>query len=505
MSKTKSLRYLDMKTFKSITLLLASFSFVFADDHSNEAPVESDYYPITTIPLPEGEVIEVSGIDILPGNKVAIASRRGDIFVGEGVWENDPTPKWTLYARGLHETLGISWKDGWLYATQRPEVTRMKDRDGDGRADIFETVADDWGINGDYHEYAFGTRHDKNGDIWVVLCLTGSGGADDKSPFRGWCMRVTEDGQCIPSGYGIRSPGGIGFNHLGDVFYCDNQGLWNGSSSLKHLRPGGFQGNPTGNKYFALTDALGPKPPEPESGSRIEIERKKLPDLVPPPVVLPHGKVGNSPAGIECDETNGKFGPFKNQLFVSEQTHSKVLRVFLEKVNGFYQGAVFPFLEGFGSGNIVARFAPDGSMFTGGTNRGWGSRGKSPFSFQRVNWTGKIPFEVHEMRVKPDGFELTFTQPADEKSLADVSSYTMESYTYIYQKGYGSPVVDKTEPVISKAIPGKNGKSVRLIVEGMVKGNVHELKMPGIRHKDTEQSLLHDVAYYTLNEIPKAN
>ena len=151
----------------------------------------------------------------------------------------------------------------------------------------------------------------------------------------------------------------------------------------------------------------------------------------------------------------------------------------------------------------MARFAPDGSMFTGGTNRGWGSRGKSPFSFQRVNWTGKIPFEVHEMRVKPNGFELIFTQPADEKSLVDVSSYTMESYTYIYQKGYGSPVVDKTEPIISKAIPGKKGNSVRLIVEGMVKGNVHELKMPGIRRKGSDQPLLHDVAYYTLNEIPK--
>ena len=41
---------------------------------TDKNPVESDYYPITTIPLPEGEVIEVSGIDILPGNKVAIAS-----------------------------------------------------------------------------------------------------------------------------------------------------------------------------------------------------------------------------------------------------------------------------------------------------------------------------------------------------------------------------------------------------------------------------------------------
>ncbi|MBT5915905.1 MAG: hypothetical protein HOH60_06090 [Opitutae bacterium] len=491
---------------KNLTFSLLSFvcvaAIMHADDPSDTLPVESDYYPITTIPLPEGEVIEVSGIDILPGNKVAIASRRGDIFVGEDIFGEEPNPKWTLFARGLHEVLGIAWKDGWLYATQRPEVSRIKDSDGDGRADVFETVADDWGINGNYHEYAFGTRHDKNGDIWVVLCLTGSSGADDKSPFRGWCMRVTPKGETIPTGYGIRSPGGIGFNHLGDVFYCDNQGLWNGSSSLKHLRPGGFQGNPVGNKYFALTDALGSMPPEPETGSRIEVERKRVPDLVPPPVVLPHGKLGNSPAGIECDETGGKFGPFANQLFVSEQTHSKVNRVFLEKVNGFYQGAAFPFLEGFGSGNIVARFASDGSMFTGGTNRGWGSRGKSPFSFQRVNWTGKVPFEVHEMRVKPDGFELTFTREADVKTLADVASYTMETYTYIYQKGYGSPEVDGTVPVISKATPAKDGKSVRLKVDGMVKGHVHELKMPGIRRKGVKQPLLHNVAYYTLNEIP---
>ena len=54
--------------------------------------MESDYYPITTIPLPEGEVIEVSGIGVLPGNKVAIASRRGDIFVGESVFGEDPNP-----------------------------------------------------------------------------------------------------------------------------------------------------------------------------------------------------------------------------------------------------------------------------------------------------------------------------------------------------------------------------------------------------------------------------
>ena len=57
--------------------------------------------------------------------------------------------------------------------------------------------------------------------------------------------------------------------------------------------------------------------------------------------------------------------------------------------------------------------------------------------------------------------------------------------------------------MITKATPGQDGISVRLEVDGMVKGHVHELKMPGIRRKGTEQPLLHEVAYYTLNEIPK--
>ena len=105
-------------------------------------------------------------------------------------------------------------------------------------------------------------------------------------------------------------------------------------------------------------------------------------------------------------------------------------------------------------------------------------------SFQRVNWTGKVPFEVHEMRVKPDGFELTFTQPANEKSLAMYLPTPWNHTPTFIKKDMVAPV-DKTEPVISKAIPEKSGKSVRLIVDGMVKGNVHELKCWEFASKDS--------------------
>ncbi|MDA0768010.1 MAG: hypothetical protein O3A92_14470 [Verrucomicrobia bacterium] len=463
------------------------------------APQMADFYERVEIPLPEGEVMEIGSIALMPEKKVAVATRRGDVWICEGAYEADVSKvKWSLFARGLHEPFGMFYKEGWLYLTQRPEITRLKDSDDDGRADRFETIAAPWDINGDYHEFTFGTDPDKDGNIYTVSCLTGSAGAG--SDWRGWSFRVNLNGDYEPHASGIRSPGGIGFNKEGDVFYCDNQGPWNGSSSLKHLKKGGFMGNPSGNKYHKILGL--PAPPEPESGSRMEIERKRFPDLVPPAVILPHGKVGQSPTGVIYDQTEGKFGPFAGQVLVGEQTHSEVQRVFLEQVNGVYQGAVWRFLDGFRSGIVPLRLSDDASLFVGTTNRGWAARGGLPFSFERTRWNGKVPFEVHEMRARADGFELTFTKPVDAKTAGDAASYKMAAWTYIYQKGYGSPEVDQATPVVNSATVAADGLSVRLVVEGMVQGHVHHLNSGGLRSKDGEE-LWHADGYYTLNEVPK--
>src|SRR5436853_4773871 len=189
-----------------------------------------------------------------------------------------------------------------------------------------------------------------------------------------------------------------------------------------------------------------------------------IPELNPPTVWFPYPTMGQSASGIAFDAT-GKFGPFKEQLFVGDQTHSTVMRVALEKINGRYQGACFPFRQGFGSGCVPVRFGKDGSLFVGGTNRGWGSRGNKPFSVERLVWTGKVPFEIHEMRAKPDGFELTFTRPIDPESAGKVASYALKTFTYIYRADYGSPEVDHTTLKITKVEVGQNRKSVRLFVD----------------------------------------
>ena len=166
-------------------------------------------------------------MEMMPDGKMAVCSRRGDIYMVENPLE-DPTskkkPRFTLWATGLADTLGLAQREGWLYAVQRGEVTRLRDVDGDGRADVYETFCDGWGISGDYHEYPIGSKFDKDGNLYVTLCLTGS--FTSEAEFRGWCMKITPQGKAIPFTSGIRSPGGIGFNAAGDMFYTDNQGPW---------------------------------------------------------------------------------------------------------------------------------------------------------------------------------------------------------------------------------------------------------------------------------------
>ncbi len=461
---------------------------------------EDKYYRIVTLPLPDGVQFEPGGIEYDEKGRIFVSTRIGDIWMIENALELPPyRSEYSLYASGLHEVLGLARRGDWLYATQRGEITRIKDVDGDDRGDIFEVVSDGWEIGGDYHEYAFGSKFDDEGNIWVVLCLTGS--FNSQHLFRGWSVKVSADGKMVPMCSGIRSPGGIGRNDAGDLFYTDNQGTWNGTSILRHLRPKHFMGNPEGNKWYDQAPNMGKRPPNPKSGGRWHIEMKKIPELINPAVFFPHNKMGKSASGICTDRSGGKFGPFDKQMFVSDQGQSIVMRVFLEKVKGRYQGACIPFRAGFKSGNVPMTQVPDGSMFIGGTARGWGARGGRPFALERLIWTGEVPFEIHEMRVRPKGFQLTFTKPVDQATAADLASYNMQTYTYIYQAKYGSPEVDRTTPKILSATPGKDGKSVYLEVDGLQEGHIHELKVPGLKSKAGE-ALVHPIAYYTLFYFP---
>ncbi len=457
------------------------------------------YYKIETLPLPEGEVIEVGCMALLDDDRIAVGTRRGNIWVASNIGASDLSKiSWTRFTDGLYEPFGLYSKEGWLYVTDKTGLFKCKDSDGDGIADRFISINNEWGFVGDYHEFAFGSDPDADGNTWVALCLTGS--VNSPNLFRGWAVRITPEGEMIPTCAGLRSPGGIGFNPEGDAFYTDNQGFWNGSSSIKHLKPGRHLGNHSGDAWYDKAD-IGSKPPLPLKGATVYSERSRNDVLLPPAVVFPHERLSHSPTGIIYDHTNGAFGPFGNQLLVGEQTNSELERVFLEKVNCEYQGAVFRMLKGFGSGPLSLRLSDAGQLFVGQTSRGWGSKGAKGFALERVTWNGELPFEILKMEAQEKGFNLTFTEAISKESATDLASYATEAFTYKHQSGYGSPEIEKHTLKVVSAIVAADGMSVNLEFDKLIPGHVHELKCSGIKSSEGK-SLVNDTGWYTLNNIP---
>ncbi len=464
------------------------------------AEQEAKYYRIVDIPFPDEMALEASSFEVLPDNRLAIGTRRGDIYLVTGAMDQYPSTKFHRYAAGLDEIMGLSYQDGSFFVTQQTEVTRITDTDDDGRADQFDTLSDIWGFR-NYHEFAFGSKLDPDGNIWVALCLSES--YQSKVPFRGWCVKVTPDGQTIPICSGIRSPCGIGPNEHGVMFYAESQGPWNGSCSLKVLQPGGFMGHPASFNWYPLAKELGPAPIVPNTPSRLLTESKRVKELVPYAVVFPYRKMGRSISGFMVDDTGGKFGPFENQIFIGDFSLSVMMRATTEKVNGVWQGACYPFREGLATGLLACQFTPRGDLIVGGTNRGWPVRGPRPYALQRLDWTGLVPFEVKEINARPNGFLVTFTKPVDREIASQPESYSLSTYTHLYRQAYGSPEVDHTTPQVTGVKVSADGLQVHLQIDGLVQGHVHDFDFHKVRSSE-DAPLVHSNAYYTLNEIPQS-
>lgn len=459
---------------------------------------EREFYRVVSVPIPEGLVLEAGAFEVLPDGRMAVGTRRGDVYFVSGLDEAKPEPTYHLFATGLDEIFGLAWRAGAIYVTQSCELTRVSDTDGDGRADRFDVVSDAWGYE-NYHEYAFGSKFDAEGNLFVALGLSLS--YHSRALFRGWAFRVTPEGESVPIASGMRSPGGIGWNEHGALFYVESQGPWNSSCSLKAIRPGAFLGHPASYNWYEYAPNLGPAPAEPRSGSRVIDELERVPELVPYSVIFPYIRMGRSITGFTVDRTGGAFGPFQDQIFLGDYSLSLVMRATTEEVNGVWQGACYPFREELSTGILNVQFTPGGRLVCGGTNRGWPVRGIEPFALERIEWTGRTPFEIRRITILPDGFEVEFTRPVDAELGTRAESYALSTFTHNYHAGYGGPEVDKTTPEVKSVSLSEDGLRARLVLDVLARGHVHEFDLGALRSRDGEE-LLHRDAYYTVNEIP---
>lgn len=499
---------------KSNYLIAAVALFLSCTVTSIAQKKETPHYQVEDLPMPEGLDAETGGLGFLPDGRLIACFTRGEVMIYDF-----KTSRWETFASGLHEPLGLYVESNTeIVVLQRPELTRLKDTDGDGIADEYETITDDFGISGNYHEFNYGPVKDREGNFYIALNTASSGagfrnnprgpvnlmGRDSTNglkqmysvvPYRGWVLKITPTGEVIPWASGLRSPNGIALDPEGNLFVADNQSDWVETSKLFHIKQDGFYGHPASLVWEKNWDGQNPfrRPVAELNARRTEAM-----------VFFPHGVMANSPSDPVYIPKGTQFPEFEGQLLIGEMNHDRIVRVIPDKVKGEFQGACIPFLDGHGlrMGNNRIVFAPDGSLLTGQITHGWaGSKG-----IQRIRNNEPEAMEIKTMKLTPEGFDFTFTQPVDVETASALANYQIRHYAYVYQKKpFSEPIDHSNQTDVQKVTPAgitasADGRTVSVKLPGLKKGYVYEFRLKNL-HSKNGTPLRNELICYTLNRL----
>ncbi|CAL9665690.1 family 16 glycoside hydrolase [Streptomyces sp. enrichment culture] len=438
---------------------------------------------------PEGFEPQVTGMDWLPDGRLAISTWggtdnvAGEVYLLDNVTGDTSRDKVTVekVASGLREPMGIKYVDGSLYVSQKHELTRLVDRDGDDVTDEYRTVAT-WPYGGNFHEFAFGLLY-RDGYFYVNLSVAiDLGGATTNpqpAPNRGTTYKINKKtGKISPVAGGLRTPNGIGWGPGGGLFATDNQGGWLPASKLVQIKQDRF--------FNHYTEPAGPFEDSP---------------VTEPVLWLPQNEIGNSPS-TPLYLTKGRFA---GQMLIGDVTYGGLQRAYLEKVKGQYQGAVFRYTQGLEAGVNRVSMGPDGAIYTGGlgADGNWGQEGKLKFGLQKLTPNGGNTFDVQKMRAVPGGFDLTYTQPVSEETAAELASrYEAQQWRYTPTGDYGGPKIAEEELAVRSATLSDDGRTVRLRLDGLKPDRVVHVRSPRPFTSASGETLWSTEAWYTLNEMP---
>lgn len=518
MSKTTTLRGF-LFTACAVFLLLANASPAVAKF------VWTDYYDIEGVPLPEGIDPQIGGMDLNADGNLVACFHRGEVMIHDA-----KTGEWNLFASGLHEPLGLYVEDeGSILVVQRSELTRLTDEDGDGAADLYEVVCNDWGMSGNYHEFAFGLVKDSKQNIYVALgtASNGSGVREEvrgpwndtgglthdmflyggshgdwkekkgavprmyaRVPYRGCVLRIEPGSRKAKiHATGFRTPNGLFIDSDGQLWVSDNQGDWVGASKLHKVQRGGFHGHAAS----LLWDKNPPKV-TPAKLPVAELDQRR----VRAAALLPQGDCGNSPT--QMLGLPPAFAPVNKattgQILMGEMNSPRLARYMPDSVQGQAQGAIMHMLDSssLGRGNNRMVFSPDGkTLFVGKTHLSWpGSEG-----LKKITYKGTPYLQVQSVKLLPDGFELFFN--ARVENTKQIEDYLIESYRILYTSKYGSPKDDLTTEKIA-SIDNK-GRSIVIQLDT----EPREDRIYDIRLSDRISSDLGDLSalriWYTAHKV----
>ncbi len=370
---------------------------------SSGKPVPGWPYVVDTLTLPFENpwrsLFFIGGHDFFANGDIAVCTMTGDVWRVSGVDATLSKLRWKRMATGLHQPLGLVVVEDKVCVLGRDQITRLHDLNGDGEADFYECLSNDFTTPTGGHDFMCGLERDALGNFYTASGKEG-------------LLRILPGKKAEVMASGFRNPDGLGLAPDRTLTVPYSEGEWTPTSAIAQIVPGGYYGYP------------GPRAGTP---------------TLQPLVWLPRGE--DNSAGGQTWVPDDRWGPMRGQMLhfsYGAGTHFLVLR---QKVNDVWQGAAIPLPGDFNAGAHRARFSPkDGQLYVSGMT-GWGTYTPDDGCIQRVRYTGgpaQIPTAVE---ARDNGVLLTFSE-----KLNATGSYFAQTWNYRYSQSYGSKEYSLSQP-----------------------------------------------------------
>ncbi len=494
----------------AVTLCAAAASMVWSQQN-----IHPSYAFKRILPDAMKSIGGIGGIGLLPNGDGVICTwggsqkSDGELWIVEKLASGTPGTA-TRIATGMREPLGVKVIGNDFYVLEKPRINKYVGSGTTWTKTTIFSLPTAWYDDAQWHHFSFNLEFRDNA-LWFT-----TGTAYDYTPNdplqRGALIRVPiEGGSFTQLARGLRNTDGLGIGPENEFFITDNQGHWKPVDVMYHVPT---KDVPTNGRFYGFrtntNNACGIQQQTPEK------EVCPADPEYPPAIWIPYG------GGISNSPTRPillKSGPYAGQMIGGDVYAGGILRYFLEKVEGEYQGAVFQFIKGsnnginYGINQFI--YTPDTNLIVagiGGGVCGLGGSGNWAYNGQCrgldfMTPTTQVPFDILAIRSTPTGFELEFTEPANDAA-GTASNYSIKTSVFTPVRNYGedaSRTDNNITVAVNKATLSADKRKVTIEPASLLTRRMYAITLNGTNIKSaTGGNLYVTTGYYTLNNVSKS-
>jgi quinoprotein glucose dehydrogenase len=289
----------------------------------------------------------------------------------------------TVFADGFKDAAdgigaGLLARKGDVYYTCIPDLWRLRDNDGDGKAEVKESLSTGYGVHVAFLGHDLhGLKMGPDGRLYFTvgdrgLNVTNKEGKHLYAPDCGSVLRCEPDGSNLEIyATGLRNPQELAFDNYGNLFTCDNNSDGGDKARWVHVVEGGDSGWRMGYQYLDFPTSRGPWNAEKLWHPRWEGQAA----YIVPPII----NISDGPSGLTHDPGTGLPSKYRDHFFLADfrgGAGNSGVRSFANKP----KGASFELVDAQEFvWSVLATdvdFGPDGAMYISDWVNGWDKTGK---------------------------------------------------------------------------------------------------------------------------------